>query len=281
MRGEWKCTPSNLAVAEERALADRGQDGEIIDVQRFGDRLDLLAHDPEARTRRRSKALSAGGLDDREIRVDEPTLENTFVAPLRSWARRCTMSLSGPSSHHRELRGQVAIGADEAHQTVRRLHRRAGCQPRSAIRRDLWAAGREWRGKDHHHQDALRPAGTDRRRDATGGRARHLRSGEVRQQIGYMSQKFSLYDDLSIDGEPGILRRRVRRARSESAKKRSAGCSRFPGSKGKQQQLTGSLPQGWKQRVAFGAAIMHEPSVLFLDEPTSGVDPLARRSFWR
>ena len=112
------------------------------------------------------------------------------------------------------------------------------------------------------------------------GWTEQLRSSEVRQRIGYMSQKFSLYNDLSIEenleffagvyGVPGEEREEKKRWVLE-----------FSGLEGREKQLTGSLPQGWKQRVAFGAAIMHEPRVLFLDEPTSGVDPLARRSFWK
>ena len=95
-----------------------------------------------------------------------------------------------------------------------------------------------------------------------------------------MSQKFSLYDDLPIDenlaffagvyGVPGAERDEKMRWVLE-----------FAGLEGTEAQLVGGLPGGWKQRVAFGAAIMHEPSVLFLDEPTSGVDPIARRAFWR
>jgi ABC-2 type transport system ATP-binding protein len=94
-----------------------------------------------------------------------------------------------------------------------------------------------------------------------------------------MSQKFSLYDDMSIEENLDFFAGVYGVPEEERAEKKRWVLS-FSGLQGRETQLTGSLPQGWKQRVAFGAAILHEPSVLFLDEPTSGVDPLARRSFW-
>ena len=104
------------------------------------------------------------------------------------------------------------------------------------------------------------------------GERGRLRSEGVRQQVGYMSQKFSLYDDLSVEENldffAGVYG--VPRDRSEARKRWVLD---FAGLAGRGSQLTSSLPGGWKQRVAFGAAIMHEPRVLFLDEPTSGVDP--------
>src|SRR6202023_3385986 len=94
-----------------------------------------------------------------------------------------------------------------------------------------------------------------------------------------MSQKFSLYDDLTIDENLEFFAGVYGVAERERDEKRRWVLS-FSGLEGKQNQITGSLPGGGKQRVAFGAAILHEPSVLFLDEPTSGVDPIARRTFW-
>ncbi len=112
------------------------------------------------------------------------------------------------------------------------------------------------------------------------GQRGSLRSPEVRQRIGYMSQKFSLYDDLSI-GENLDFFAGVYGVPEKEREDKKRWVMAFSGLEGKLDLLTGSLPGGWKQRVAFGASIMHEPEVLFLDEPTSGVDPLARRAFWR
>ena len=107
-----------------------------------------------------------------------------------------------------------------------------------------------------------------------------LRSSFVRQRIGYMSQKFSLYDDLTISENLDFFAG-VYQVPPEDREEKKQWVLEFSGLDGRGEMITGALPGGWKQRVAFGAAIMHEPSVLFLDEPTSGVDPLARREFWK
>ena len=101
----------------------------------------------------------------------------------------------------------------------------------------------------------------------------------VRQRIGYMSQKFSLYNDLRVienirffaslyDVPPSTL------------KEREAWVLDMAGLSGRESTLTGTLPSGWKQRLALGCAVLHRPPILFLDEPTSGVDPISRRQFW-
>jgi ABC-2 type transport system ATP-binding protein len=102
---------------------------------------------------------------------------------------------------------------------------------------------------------------------------------KIKQNIGYMSQKFSLYEDLSveenIDFYSGIysLSREIKAERKEWA-------LRMAGLQERRTHPTQTLAGGWKQRLALGCAILHEPSILFLDEPTSGVDPLSRRRFW-
>jgi ABC-2 type transport system ATP-binding protein len=112
------------------------------------------------------------------------------------------------------------------------------------------------------------------------GQTQDLRSGDLRRRIGYMSQKFTLYDDLTVL-ENLEFYCGVYAVPSGSRKQKIDWVLETCGLVGQEQMLTGRLPGGWKQRVAFGASVMHEPEILFLDEPTSGVDPLARRQFWR
>jgi ABC-2 type transport system ATP-binding protein len=102
---------------------------------------------------------------------------------------------------------------------------------------------------------------------------------EIKKSIGYMSQKFSLYEDLNIlenikffGGIYGLSKQKLN--------EKSEALIETLGLKNEAKKLVGSLPLGWKQKLAFSVAILHEPKIVFLDEPTGGVDPVTRRQFW-
>lgn len=101
----------------------------------------------------------------------------------------------------------------------------------------------------------------------------------IKERIGYMSQKFSLYEDLTVKqnirfygGIYGLSRSEIKRKMDEIITE--LGLER------QARKVVGSLPLGWKQRLAFAVAGVHDPSIIFLDEPTGGVDPATRRHFW-
>ena len=102
---------------------------------------------------------------------------------------------------------------------------------------------------------------------------------ELRQRIGYMSQRFSLYLDLTVD-ENIELFAGLYGVTGDRYDERRSWVLGMAGLEDRADRLTAELPLGWKQRLALGCAVLHEPPILLLDEPTSGVDPLARRRFW-
>ncbi|WP_366922316.1 ATP-binding cassette domain-containing protein [Metallumcola ferriviriculae] len=104
-------------------------------------------------------------------------------------------------------------------------------------------------------------------------------SRKLRSKIGYMSQKFSLYDDLTAEENINFFAG-VYGLRGNVLKERKAWVLAMAGLTGKENTVTRDLSGGWKQRLALGCSILHQPEILFLDEPTSGVDPNARREFW-
>jgi len=104
-------------------------------------------------------------------------------------------------------------------------------------------------------------------------------SRRLRGRLGYMSQLFSLYGDLTV-AENIELFGGLYEVTGERFRARRAWVLEMAGLEGQEKRLTAELPLGWKQRLALGCAVLHEPPILFLDEPTSGVDPLARRAFW-
>src|ERR1041384_196567 len=270
---------SDLGKAERVLSEIAGPEEQIVDVQRFGDRLDLLAHEPDKDKQILKDKLSSSEIRIDDIRVDEPALENVFVATLRELGHDVHATAFPGRHEHKDLEGRVAIGATKLTKEFGTFKAVKGVSLQVKYGEIYGLLGANGAGKTTTIKMLCGLMAPSHGEVQLAGESGSLRSSLVRQRIGYMSQKFSLYNDLSIkenlDFFAGVYGVRAR----EREEKRKWVLS-FSGLEGKEDQITGSLPGGWKQRVAFGAAIMHEPSVIFLDEPTSGVDPLARRAFW-
>ena len=270
---------ADLRKAEEVLSGVSGSDKDIIDVERFGDRLDLLVRDPDKEQQWVSEKLKGAGLSVDEMRVDEPTLDNIFVAKLRALSQKADTGEFPAKQDHRSVRGQVAVGAKNLVKVFKSFTAVKNVSLDIRNGEVYGLLGANGAGKTTTIRMLCGLLELTSGTMELGGTGGNLRTEAVRKRIGYMSQKFSLYEDLTIRENLDFFSG-VYGVPDKDREEKIRWVLSFSGLDGKQDQITGSLPGGWKQRVAFGAAIMHEPDILFLDEPTSGVDPLARRAFW-
>jgi len=272
-RLEVKVDP--LAKAED-VLA---QSPEVEDVQRFGDRLDIMAPNPDAAEVELRQRAEANGLHVTEIRRSQPTLENAFVGQLRKMrGARVVPHFPKPSPALNQK--DIVIGAKDLNKIFGKFQAVKNFQLEVRNGEIYGLLGANGAGKTTAIKIICGLIEPTSGGVTLLGKSKGLRSAAVRSRIGYMSQKFALYDDLTIGENLDFYARLygVDESVREERKKWVLETAELSGEAG---MLTKSLPGGWKQRVAFGAAVMHEPEAIFLDEPTSGVDPLARRSMWR
>ncbi len=254
---------------------------QIADIQSFGDRLDILVPSPEEGKRYIEKRLIEENLVFEPLSWDQTTLENVFVSRLRSLGSDPPFIPFPYLKGSRSLqKSEVAIGADDLDKYFGDFQAVKKVNLEIKYGEIYGLLGANGAGKTTTIKILCGLLPPTAGKMLLVGESENLHRQSVRSKIGYMSQKFTLYDDLSIKENlefycgvyqvPYSLREKKINWVLET-------CSLV----GQENTMTGRLPGGWKQRVAFGASVLHEPDILFLDEPTSGVDPLARRQFWR
>ena len=267
----FEATPQLEAVARLRSSYKQ--------VEALGSRLHVFTDEIGRAEAMKNLEVSLGDIKPEHVHVDEPELEDVFVALLLREATGQEVP-SLPSSASRELKNsKLAI---EAKDLVRdfgpfRAVDRVSFQVRAGEIFGLLGANGAGKTTVIKMLNGIMPP--------TGGQgwvagADMKTAGEtIKERIGYMSQAFSLYLDLTVN-ENIRLFAGIYGLDREATKERLAWIVSMAGLKGYESSLTGRLPMGVRQRLALGCALVHRPPVLFLDEPTSGVDPLGRRHFW-
>ncbi|HEY9758268.1 MAG TPA: ATP-binding cassette domain-containing protein [Oculatellaceae cyanobacterium] len=251
----------------------------IADVQRFGHRIDVLVTEEESAKPIIKKIAEKHHVPDLRIENDDPSLENVFVNALTSKDNIV------PTKHHvvktmsRKLDGEAAIQAESVSKEFGAFRAVNNVSLQVKYGEIYGLLGANGAGKTTMIKMLCGLVQPSSGTLMLNGQTKAYTDAAVRDRIGYMSQKFTLYNDLTVKenlrfycGVYGV----EPKLRSE----RINWVLKVSDLEGQENLITGKLPGGWKQRLAFGACIMHDPEILFLDEPTSGVDPLARRLLW-
>lgn len=259
----------------------------IADICPFGDHLEALCKDAARGKEEIGIALSKANIDVVNINETPPNLENVFITKLKSLTDKHVRSVPFQGIREKAKNTVSQAGSANVPLKTENLTKRFGkFTAVDNVNLELHYGeifgllGANGAGKTTTIKMLCRLLAPSSGTVTLLGDSSNDRSRELRKKIGYMSQKFTLYDNLTVKENlefyagiyeiPFELRQRqigwvIDACDLEEIK----------------SSLVKNLPLGWKQRIAFGAAVMHDPEIIFLDEPTAGVDPLARRQLWR
>ena len=281
------------ARPQDRAVAQLRQVPGVSQVQVFGDRLHLLWRDGRKGVETLAPRLEAAGVTVKDLKATEPSLEDVFIAAIED--ARLTPSVADLRAEETSPQGSLQIMPETeatlpAHGEIAvradGLTRRFGAFTAvdsvslQVQRGEIFGfLGPNGSGKTTTIRMLTGLLPPSAGAATVAGFDVESQRRAMKPHIGYMSQKFSLYNDLTVD-ENIRLYSDIYGLDPKRLAARQRWVLEMAGLKGKEHLLTRDLSGGWKQRLALGCAILHEPQVLFLDEPTSGVDPVSRREFW-
>lgn len=272
-----------VASPQTQAVSLLRQTPGVSQVQVFGERLHLLLRAGADEVGQLPARLAQHGVTIGNLKQTTPSLEDVFIATIEDLraadqVRRPPIPLpangngsGGSSDYAVEVEGLTKrFGSFTA---VDRLSFR--------VRRgDIFGfLGPNGSGKTTTIRMLCGLLPPSDGRGTVAGRDIRRQQAQIKPHIGYMSQKFSLYPDLTVGENLDFYGEVYNVPRKRLAEQR-AWVLAMAGLTGKEKLLTRDLAGGWKQRLALGCAILHQPEILFLDEPTSGVDPVSRREFW-
>jgi ABC-2 type transport system ATP-binding protein len=280
---------ASLAEATE---ALRKSDSEnLVDIFTYGDHVEILTKDFERAKQEATEGLQKAGFKISHARQTEPSMENVFVMRLRELGVKEVPARPFPSEGQERVKEIQSGSAAPSHSSGAAISAR-GLQKRfdnfQAVKNfDLelpygeiyGLLGANGAGKTTTIKMLCGLLAPTAGQVSLAGETGDLRSRKVRKKIGYMSQKFTLYDALTVQENLEFYASIYEIPRAERQKRLDWAIEACNLSD-MRKSIVGPLPRGWKQRVAFGAAVLHEPEILFLDEPTAGVDPIARRQIW-